>query len=302
MLPWFDQIFLQLSARIEQRKLHHAMLFQGPAGLGKSQFVMGLAQRLLCSEPQTNMACGVCQSCRLNASGTHPDLHQVESDKQIGVDAIRESIKKLVGSAHMSGAKVLIIHHADTMTESSANALLKTLEEPTDSTFLLLTTSRPERILPTIKSRCEKHTLPMPDLATCIKWVENQYKGEIDPNFARLFSARPLALLEELQQEQKFTFAVFKQGLMDLKTGSKNAAQLGTEWQEFADKVIKWSQYWLREQATLSSNKASVDLLFRINKQASIVANQMSNPGINRALQLVTLLNGIAQVNKVNSF
>ena len=172
----------------------------------------------------------------------------VESDKQIGVDQIRDAIKKLISSAHMSGAKVLIIYHAHTMTESSANALLKTLEEPTANTFLLLTTDKPERILATIKSRCEKLALPLPDLNSTLAWVKTQYNDDIDTNFAKLFSARPLALLAELQEKQSFTYEIFSTGLVALLQGQTSAMQLAIAWQDNADKVLKWSQYWARQQ------------------------------------------------------
>ncbi|WP_158968822.1 DNA polymerase III subunit delta' [Paraglaciecola sp. L3A3] len=296
MYPWLSKTFLQLSERIAGKKLHHAILVQGPSGLGKTKFVLNLAELLLCANPQLDKTCGTCQSCRLNAASTHPDLHQVESEKQIGVDLIRDAIKKLVGSAQMSGVKVLIIHHADTMTESSANALLKTLEEPTSSTFILLTTAKPERILPTIKSRCEKLILPSPDFNTSINWVRTQYAGAIDPQFAKLFAARPLALLDELQQEQKFTFELFKQGIVELTSGHKSATSLAIEWQEHTDKVIKWSQFWVREQVSLVNNHTVVVNLYAVEKKATKISQQLRNPGVNKILQLAGLLTAISLI------
>jgi DNA polymerase-3 subunit delta' len=110
VFPWLDNSFKQLSSRIADNKLHHALLIQGPSGIGKSSFVLQLGQLLLCKARQGHKVCGQCQSCLLNSSSTHPDLHVVESDKQIGVEQIRDAIKKLISSAHMSGAKVLIIY------------------------------------------------------------------------------------------------------------------------------------------------------------------------------------------------
>lgn len=292
MFPWLDASFKQLSHRIAADKLHHALLIQGPLGLGKASFAMQLGQLLLCKAKQGDNICGQCQSCLLNAANTHPDLYVVESDKQIGVDQIREAIKKLGSSAHMSGAKVLIIYHAHTMTESSANALLKTLEEPTGNTFLLLTTDKPERILPTIKSRCEKLALPVPDLDTTLAWVKTQYAAEIDINFAKLFSARPLALLAELQEEQKFTYDIFSQGLQALLQGQTNAMQLAMDWQDSADKVLKWTQYWARQQCTAQMSES----VWLLSEQAIKVTQQLRNPGVNKTLLLTDLLNKLALV------
>jgi len=292
VFPWLNASFIQLSNRIAAAKLHHALLIQGPAGLGKSSFALQLAQLLLCKQRQGHKVCGQCQSCLLNAASTHPDLHVVESDKQIGVDQIREAIKKLVSSAHMSGAKVLIIYHAHTMTESSANALLKTLEEPTANTFLLLTTDKPERILPTIKSRCEKLALPLPNLDSTLAWVKTQYNADIDINFAKLFSARPLALLAELQEEQSFTYEIFSTGLDALLQKQTSAMQLATAWQDNADKVLKWTQYWARQQCSDQSSET----VWRLNQQATKVTKQLRNPGVNKTLVLTELLDKLALV------
>jgi len=292
VFPWLDTCFKQLGNRIAADKLHHALLIQGPSGLGKSSFALQLAQLLLCKARQGDKVCGQCQSCLLNAATTHPDLHVVGSEKQIGVDQIRDAIKKLVSSAHMSGAKVLIIYHAHTMTESSANALLKTLEEPTGNTFLLLTTDKPERILPTIKSRCEKLALPLPSLDSTLTWVKTQYDADIDINFAKLFSARPLALLAELQEEQSFTYEIFSAGLDALLQGQTSAMQLAMAWQDSADKVLKWTQYWARQQCTEQVSET----VWQLNLQATKVTQQLRNPGVSKTLVLTELLDKLALV------
>ncbi len=292
MFPWLDNSFKQLSSRIADNKLHHALLIQGPSGIGKSSFVLQLGQLLLCKARQGHKVCGQCQSCLLNSSSTHPDLHVVESDKQIGVEQIRDAIKKLISSAHMSGAKVLIIYDAHTMTESSANALLKTLEEPTANTFLLLTTDKPERLLPTIKSRCEKLALPLPTSDSTLPWVKTQYNDEIEFNFAKLFSARPLALLAELQEEQNFTYEIFSAGLDTLLQGHTSAMQLAIDWQTHADKVIKWTQYWARQQCV---NQMS-EMVWQLNLQANKVTQQLRNPGVNKTLVLTELFDKLASV------
>jgi DNA polymerase-3 subunit delta' len=292
VFPWLDFSFKQLASRITVNKLHHALLIQGPSGLGKSSFALQLARLLLCKARDGDNVCGQCQSCLLNAATTHPDLHVVESDKQIGVDQIRDAIKKLVSSAHMSGAKVLIIYHAHTMTESSANALLKTLEEPTANTFLLLTTDKPERLLPTIKSRCEKLALPLPTLDSTVAWVKTQYNADIDINFARLFSSRPLALLAELQEEQKFTYEIFSSGLDALLQGQTSAMKLAMDWQDNADKVLKWTQYWARQHCSEDISET----VWQLNLQAVKVNQQLRNPGVNKTLVLTELLDKLAQV------
>ena len=297
MFPWLANTFENISQRLSSNKLHHALLLQGPAGLGKTTFAKALARLLLCANRQGSQVCGQCQACHLNAANTHPDLHVIESDKQIGVDQIRDAIKKLVGSAQMSGAKVLIIYHAHTMTESSANALLKTLEEPTNNTFLILTTDKPNRLLPTIKSRCEKLALPLPDFGTTLTWVKDQYAGDIDVNFAKLFADRPLALLAELQEEQLFTYQMFSSGVNQLLNGQTQAMHLAVEWQDNADKVLKWIQYWARQKCTEQAS----DQMWAINQQAIKVTQQLNNPSLNKVLVLTALLDKLADLKATSS-
>ncbi|MEP1446943.1 MAG: DNA polymerase III subunit delta' [Paraglaciecola sp.] len=293
MLPWLEGSFQQLSVRIAADKLHHALLLQGPSGLGKANFALDLARLLLCHSRQGDKVCGRCQSCLLNIANNHPDLHIVESDKQIGVDLIRDAIKKLVGSAHMSGAKVLIIYSAHTMTESSANALLKTLEEPTSNTFLILTTEKPERVLATIRSRCEKLALPLPNIRTTMAWVQSQTNTEIDINLAKLFSTRPLALLAELQEEQSFTYDIYSLGLGKLLQKRISALQLASDWQDNADKVVKWTQYWARQQCS----EQQPDSVWELHQQAAKAIKQLRNPGVNKILVLTQLLDKLALVD-----
>ncbi|WP_289030082.1 DNA polymerase III subunit delta' [uncultured Paraglaciecola sp.] len=290
MYPWLQPTFSQLSSRISANKLHHALLLQGADGIGKDIFALTLAKLLLCQDRQGEQICGRCQSCKLNASETHPDLYKIESEKQIGVDLVREAIKNLTGTAQMSGAKVLIIYRADSMTESSANALLKTLEEPTDNTFLLLITEKPESILPTILSRCEKQVLPSPSLENTLDWVKQHHQGDIDENFARLFVGRPLTLLDELQQEQSFNYQDFITGIQGVMTGNLNAIQLATDWQSHTGKVIKWLQAWVK-QSYLSTQKEG---FWRINLLCIAALKKLKNPGVNKTLTLAELLAALA--------
>ncbi|MFT4939284.1 MAG: DNA polymerase-3 subunit delta' [Paraglaciecola sp.] len=301
MYPWLVQPFQQLCRRQKQGNLHHALLLQGHEGIGKNEFARYLSQYLLCSKQQSAQACGECQGCRLNAAGSHPDLHIIESEKQIGVDQIRDAIKKLIGTSQMSGAKVLVIYAAHTMTESSANALLKTLEEPTANTFLLLISSKPERLLPTILSRCEKLLLKGPDMPTYISWLEEQGHQNVDKDFLRLYANSPLTFLDELQEQQPFTYQQFLSGIEGISVNQNNPVDLALEWQEHTIKVVKWLQYWLIEQLKQSPSQA--EKLWSLHAACVLATEQLRNPGINKSLLLANLLQHLASKKKtITSF
>ncbi len=157
-------------------RVHHAYRFEGPAGVGKGLAALALARALLCEQP-TPLACGVCGACgRCSSSrgeGTelpvHPDLLVLERGLYKGVIAASEAsgisieqvrrilLARMGFAPHEGRALVCVVRGADELTVSAANALLKTLEEPPPATFFILVTSRPSRLLDTIRSR----TLPV---------------------------------------------------------------------------------------------------------------------------------------------
>jgi len=144
------QRFSRLNAN---HRLAHAYLLVGPQDSGKTQTALSLAQLVNC-ESQT--ACGECAACRKIASGNHPDVHVIGNDEMdsIKIEDIRFILGRVQLMAYEGRTKVFIIRNIELMTMDAANALLKTLEEPTPNTLMILTTSVPESNLDTIKSRC----------------------------------------------------------------------------------------------------------------------------------------------------
>jgi DNA polymerase III subunit delta' len=135
-------------------RVAHAYLFSGPPGVGKELVAFGFIKALFC---QSGSACGKCPSCRKLESGNHPDLHRVEPDGQfIKIDQIRVLQKELGYRPYEAPRKACIIDAAERFNLSSGNALLKTLEEPPGKAIIMLLTSSPESVLPTIRSRCQQ--------------------------------------------------------------------------------------------------------------------------------------------------
>ncbi len=178
----FSQILGQSTAvdtlvrALQSGKVHHAYRFEGPDGVGKEMAAFALAQSLVCSEPQDHLACGKCSACKraviFNEEPPkvpkHPDVVLLERGlypaSSLGSDAAESNtlnlpqVKKLIQTRvgfppHEGRALVFIIRRADELNVNAANALLKTLEEPPERTHFVLLTSRPHRLLDTIRSR-----------------------------------------------------------------------------------------------------------------------------------------------------
>lgn len=175
-------------------RLPHAILLKGPQGIGKLDFAMNLAQSLLCERPQADgFACQDCPSCHWFRQETHPDFRVVQPDaladaeegeerdagkkkpsRQISVDQVRALADFANLSAHQGGRRVVLIHPAEAMNISAANALLKTLEEPAGRMILILVSHKPQQLLPTILSRCVALVAPMPSPEESSAWLRQQ--------------------------------------------------------------------------------------------------------------------------------
>ena len=147
--------------------LAHAYLFVGPQGVGKSETALVLAQLLNCERPHKDSSCGECPACRKIAGKIHPDVHWVEKEEDketIGIDQIRDLIRQSQLRPYEGRRKIFIIKNAEDLTAESGNSLLKTLEEPVATSFLILTTSVVEKLLDTVRSRC--HVMVFPALSS----------------------------------------------------------------------------------------------------------------------------------------
>ncbi|WP_116473120.1 DNA polymerase III subunit delta' [Zobellella maritima] len=174
MYPWLVPSYQRLQLQLRQGRLAHALLLSGIQGMGKQLLAHHLVKTILCQH--ANMApCEQCHACKLHRAGNHPDYHVFNGqDNKIGVDAIRSLGRIVAESARLGGPKAVLIEHADNMTEAAANALLKTLEEPAGKTYLILTSHQPERLLPTIRSRCQQWALGLPAAAQVLSWLAEQ--------------------------------------------------------------------------------------------------------------------------------
>jgi DNA polymerase-3 subunit delta' len=146
----------QLQQALSRKRLAHAYLFYGPHGSGKEAMARTLAKALNCEAGRED-SCDKCDSCRRIDSGSHPDVHWIRPEsksRKITVEQVREFEKGVNLKPSLGRVKVGVVVDADCMGAEGANAFLKTLEEPPSQTVILLLTEEPQRLLPTILSRC----------------------------------------------------------------------------------------------------------------------------------------------------
>ncbi|APT83884.1 DNA polymerase III subunit delta' [Corynebacterium aquilae] len=142
----------------------HSWLFTGPPGSGRSNAAVAFAQALVCTHPDT-IGCGECEACRHTASNSHPDVTRIiPQELSIAVDAMRTVITEAAKLPSVAQWRVIIIEDADRLTESAANALLKTVEEPPERTVIILCapSTDPTDIAVTLRSRCRHLYIPTP--------------------------------------------------------------------------------------------------------------------------------------------
>ena len=193
--PWIAR---QLSGLLQQRG--HAWLLQGPSGLGQYELALGLAQAWLCAQPTAHGACGRCDSCHLVDGRAHPDFvalmpetvmlelgwplpeaAQKEIDdkkrkpsKDIRVEALRDAVAFAQRTSARGRGLAVLVYPAERMNHISANALLKTLEEPPGDARFVLACEATQQLLPTIRSRCQSHAMQWPDEAEALDWLRAQ--------------------------------------------------------------------------------------------------------------------------------
>ncbi|MFI8374406.1 DNA polymerase III subunit delta' [Pseudomonas helleri] len=256
--PWQDSLWQQMAGRAQHA---HAYLLHGPAGIGKRALAERLMASLLCKQPVGLEACGSCKSCSLLAAGSHPDnyiLEPEEADKAIKVDQVRELVNFVVQTAQLGGRKVVLVEPVESMNVNAANALLKSLEEPSGNTILLLVSHQSSRLLPTIRSRCVQQACPLPSEVMSLEWLAKALPECSDTERRELLTlaaGSPLAAVKLQAQGVREQRAAVVEGVKKLLKREISATQLAESWNAIPllllfDWFCDWSSLILRYQLT----------------------------------------------------
>ena len=221
LAPWLEQ---QRQSLLAQRG--HAWLLQGPSGMGQFELGMAMVRAWLCEQPTDHGACGHCTSCHSIDVHAHADLcvlmpevqmlecgwplsEKAQADiddkkrkpsKEIRVDAMRDAVEFTQRTSARGRGKAVLVYPAEQMNAITANALLKTLEEPPGDVRFILATEAAHQLLPTIRSRCLAHTMQWPAEAQMQQWLEQQGLSADDAQaWLRAAGGRPLDALDMAQ-------------------------------------------------------------------------------------------------------
>jgi len=305
--------------------LAHALLLKGRSGIGKLDFAIDIARSLLCKELNADRGpCLQCSDCTWFGEGTHPDFRLVSTEEaeegdeeakevtakkktgkksQISVVQIRQLIDYLSLSNHQNNSKrVIIITPAEALNTASANALLKILEEPPSNTFFMLVTNQPQRLLPTILSRCQAIEMPVPNADEAITWLVSQGVKSAQSSLKLAGGAPLLALqLAEKSNENNAIINLLASGpKLDAFASAPAFVAFGVE--SAIDAVFKWIfDLWIYRISTQSyyhtitpamqALSKSVDLKTMLQfQQVLLEAKKTANHPLSKEIQVENML------------
>ena len=279
-MPWHAQAW-----QAAVRSAVPSILLHGPAGIGERRFALAMAAHWLCEAPaaDTVRPCLECASCKLIEAGNHPDLRVIEpasmsaepedtdGDEEVVEEKEKEKGKGkaasqaiLIGqlrplyelariSAHRGGARVVVIHPADSMNVAASNALLKLLEEPPSGMRFLLVAHRLQRISATVLSRCMRLPLPLPAVEQAVPWLEAQGVEDAASALA-LAGGAPQRALDNADPEPAALGRAWLRCVSESSTTALSAARQTKD--AGAPQVLSWLVQWTHDLARVKAGAA----------------------------------------------
>ena len=296
-IPWLAAAQAQLRDAISQDRLSHALLITGSPGQGGEWLAYWLAASFYCELAPTSRPCGECRSCQRVMADEQPDclvLRPIEDSKEIRVDQVRELTAELALTAHGGGRKVAIISPADKLNRAAANALLKTLEEPTRGAVLILVSGEANRLPLTVQSRCTRIRIAPPAESSLVQWLQSQRGGSTDwGRVVAVIGANPLAALEVDSAAIVALYDETVRALERARAGTLDAIETAEIWgkDDYALRIA-CMEYWVLQQLRQCVATGKTDFAARLLdlQEPLREARQWIDSPINKPLALERLL------------
>ncbi len=283
--PWQRKQWQLLWQSVQSQRLPHALLLSGMAGTGKTAFALHIAQALLCQNVSgEGDPCDICHPCRLVTTDVHPNVYQVAPEKEghaIKVDQIRP-LTEFVQQSSLSGEfRIVIIRNAHSMNMNAANALLKTLEEPSSGAIIILISEQNGHLPATIRSRCQRILFPRPDTEEALTWLRTQslIENMTAEQALRLAQGSPLLATALSQDEMLPLRGEMFQSFRQLAEKRVDPLTLAAKWQKVDP--VKWLDLLLGWVSDL--------MRLQLGGQSDQLLNQDSLAALNACTALVPL-------------
>lgn len=301
LYPWLIPAWQQWQASIKTNHLAAATLLTASSGLGVSQLVERVIFSTLC-EHASDTGCGFCHACQLLSNHTHPDVHRLSPEKSEGmivVEQVRQVNQWAYKSSFQSKARFIVIEPADQMNLAAANALLKTLEEPPLGCYFILITAHPERLLPTIRSRCQMRLVPPPSTVQVCDWLSEQIREPVAGYVLRLHDNSPLATQDFLLNGGLSQYQTLESCFLSLLQGDLSALAPCVKALNEAPIIrLTWLWHMLADAQKRHFGYQSTDLT---PASASLAAMFEYDALYQASQKLVELLTQLREVSALNS-
>jgi DNA polymerase-3 subunit delta' len=248
-MPWLRQAQARVQQARANGRLPHSLLILSVPGLGAELLANWISAYILCASADSK-PCGACGSCRLLAADSHPDHHRIgleEGSQQIKVEQVRELMEPLTLKSYRGGYKIGVIEDAETLNTFGANAFLKTLEEPSADTVLMVI-ARPNHRLPvTLSSRCLRLVLRAPPSAEASAWLDAN--STVKRPWTAALALAGGAPLQALKLDPAALAALdedMRACIGQLAAGSVDISLLAEKWLRSNPELrIKWLENWV---------------------------------------------------------
>ncbi|MEZ8099586.1 DNA polymerase III subunit delta' [Vibrio bivalvicida] len=249
LYPWLSPLWKEWQSNLQADRFSNAALLIADEGMGAQQLVEHFSRAVICQNYPAE-ACGFCHGCQLMESDSHPDYHVIRPEKEgkaITVEQVRQCNRIAQESSQLSGLRLFVIEPAEAMNESAANALLKTLEEPSATCMFLLVTHRANSLLPTITSRCQQWHLTVPESSLVTSWLSEQAEKPVPAYAAHINGNAPLATLEFINQDKMSQYVSIESEFIAHCHNQADVTKLAKELASEHAEYLNWLWYLLTD-------------------------------------------------------